>query len=139
MISNARNRISDMNIDPDCAFAKGLGWASIGIGLLELVAPKMVENMLGIDHTKSTRAVLRTFGIREICQGAAILTETELTPQMKAGVWARVAGDAIDTVALAKAGANTKNPGSFAMVAASVAAIGLLDFVCAKRLSDRLD
>ena len=53
---------------------------------------------------------------------------------MKAGLWSRVAGDALDTALLGVAGTMTKRPGSFAAVAALVGGIGLLDALYAVRL-----
>jgi len=131
------NAVSD--IDPDIALAKGLGWASLAIGATELAAPRKVEELLGIDHTPQNRGTIRALGVRELCHGLAILSEDGLTKQLKTSVWSRVAGDVLDSVCLATAATKTKKPASFAAVTASVLAIGVLDMICAKRLSDRYD
>jgi hypothetical protein len=140
-VSDAYDTVSDAvsNIDPDIALAKGLGWASLAIGAAELAAPRKVEELLGIDHTPEARGTIRAMGVRELCHGLAILSEDGLTKQLKTSVWSRVAGDMLDSVLLAKAGTKTKKPASFAAVTASVLAIGVLDMICAKRLSDRYD
>jgi hypothetical protein len=54
---------------------------------------------------------------------------------MKAGIWSRVAGDALDTALLGVAVMKTKKPASFALVAASVGLIGVLDTLYASRMS----
>jgi len=123
--------------DQDTEFARGLGWASIAIAAAEIAMPRQVEKLLGIDDTPDTRGTLRALGVRELCQGVCILTEDGPTEQMRSGVWARVAGDVLDTAFLGAAAMKTKKPGLFAAVAASVMAIGVADLLCAKRLSDR--
>jgi hypothetical protein len=121
----------------DTEFARGLGWASIAIAAAEIAAPRQVANLLGVEDTPDTRGTLRVLGVRELCQGISILTEDRPTEQMRTGVWARVAGDVIDTAFLGVAAMKTKKPGRFAAVAASVMAIGAADLMCAMRLSDR--
>jgi hypothetical protein len=114
----------------DVTAARGLGWASIAIGLTEMLMPKQVEQWLGVGNGKNT-AILRVLGAREIAQGIDILSHDDPTP----GVWARVAGDALDSVVLGIAGRKTRNPGGYATITAMVMAIGALDLIFAKRLS----
>lgn len=90
--------------ETDLAVARGLGWASIGIGLTEILAPGQVEKMLGIGNGQHTR-VLRAMGVREIAQGIDILAHEDPTP----GVWARVAGDMLDNALLAVAAKRSRN------------------------------
>ena len=87
----------------DAEGARALGWASLAIGLTELAAPKAVQSMLGIDDTPQTRGVLRVLGVREIAHGVGILSDSEPDTKLAGSVWARVAGDALDTALLAKA------------------------------------
>jgi hypothetical protein len=115
--------------------ARALGWASFAIGLTELLAPRQVENLLGIENRPDQQGVLRILGLRELCHGFGILTENAPTSQMTAGVCSRVAGDVLDTVLLGAAALKTKKPGMFAAVAASVLAIGLADMYHAQRLA----
>jgi hypothetical protein len=119
----------------DTQGARGLGWASIGIGLAELAAPRQVQDLLGIEDRPDHRGVLRVLGVRELLHGVGILTEEKPTPQMTAGVWSRVAGDVLDTASLGVAATKTKRPGRFAVIAAMVAGIGLWDLFFAWRLS----
>jgi hypothetical protein len=111
-----------------------LGLASIGIGLTELVAPAYVERLLGLDHSPRQRGILQVLGVRELMHGVGILTGTNRT-EVSSGVWARVAGDVLDTALLGMAAAKTKRPGSFAAVAAAVAAIGIADMYFAGKAS----
>jgi hypothetical protein len=110
--------------------AQLLGWASIGIGLSELLAPRAIEQKcLGIGNGQNT-GVLRVLGVREICHGIDLLSHRDPAP----GVWARVLGDVLDTVVLAAAGRKTKRPVSFGATAASVMAIGIADALFASRV-----
>jgi hypothetical protein len=122
-------------VDRDIEGARGLGWASIGIGLTELTAPQKVEDMLGIEDRPDQRGILYVLGVRELMHGLCILTERAPTRGLSAGVWSRVAGDVLDSALLAMAATKTKRPGSFAAVTAAVMGIGLLDMMYAKRVS----
>jgi hypothetical protein len=119
----------------DAEFGRGLGWASIGIGLTELLAPRQVEEMLGLSGQPECRGVIRVLGVRELCHGIGILTEREANERMKIGLWSRVAGDVLDSALLGIAATKTKKPFMFAAVTAMVLGIGLADLLCAKRLS----
>lgn len=109
--------------------ARNMGWFSIGLGLAEAVAGRSVGRALGMEDQA---LVFRAFGAREIATGVAILT----MDQPKAGMWARVAGDALDLTALGS-GMTPENPkkGNLAAAIAVVAGITWLDYWCAKRLS----
>jgi hypothetical protein len=117
--------------------ARALGWASIGIGLAELALPSRVEQMLGIEDESTYRGILRVLGVRELLHGISILTERDATPHLKAGIWSRVAGDALDTALLGVAATKTKQPGRFAAVASAVGLIGAADVIEALRVSWR--
>jgi hypothetical protein len=114
----------------DVQAAKDLGWLSIGIGLLELFATKPVEKLMGLDNHQNS-GILRAMGAREVMHGVDILSHDDPTP----GVWARVAGDVLDTALLGVAAMKTKSPARFAMVAGAVLAIGVADMVVATKLS----
>src|SRR4051812_12826552 len=118
----------------DSALACGLGLASVAIGLAELTLPQQIEHLLGIDDTPQTRGVLKILGVRELSHGVHLLMDGSTT-NLATGVWARVAGDALDNVCLAAAATKTKRLSSFSVVAASVMAIGVLDVITAVRLS----
>ena len=108
--------------------ARGLGWFSIGLGVIEVVAGRQLGRALGMERQSW---LLRAFGVREIAAGTVILA----MDQPRAGVWARVAGDALDLGALVTGftddNPNTKNLSS---AVAAVAGITALDYWCARRL-----
>ncbi len=108
--------------------ARALGWFSIGLGLTEVFAGRQVGRVLGMEDKNWP---FRVFGIREVATGAAILA----MPQPGAGVWARVAGDALDLTALGS-GFTEDNPRRANLAAAIVAVAGVtaLDYWCARRL-----
>ena len=136
---SARQLMYQREAREDAEGGRALGWASIAIGLAELCAPKQVQNLLGIEDRAHQRGILRVLGVRELCHGVGILTETKPTPQMTTGVWSRVAGDVLDSALLGVAAVKTKKPASFAAVAASVMAIGLADAYYAQRLARHQD
>jgi hypothetical protein len=111
---------------------RGLGWASLLIGLTEIAAPRKLEQAMGIGNGRHT-GVLRVLGIREILQGIDILWHRDPGP----GVEARVAGDMIDMAMLAAAALKTRRMSGFLSIAAAVAGIGVLDAICAKQLASR--
>ena len=111
-------------------FATGLGFASLAIGLSEVLMPRKLEKSMGIHNSVNT-GILRVMGIREILQGVDILAHDDPTP----GIWARVFGDVLDTALLGIAATKTRKPASFATIFVSVMGIGLLDMICAGRLA----
>jgi hypothetical protein len=110
--------------------AQCLGWASIAIGLTEILAPRQLEKAMGVGNGQVT-GILRVLGVREIMHGIDILTHKDPTP----GVWSRVFGDLLDGVLLGAAATRTKNPGGLAAVFAAVAPVVLADMVFAPRMS----
>lgn len=75
---------------------KGLGAASFGLGLSEVLGAGKVAEMAGIDNSRRARAVIRVLGLRELGHAAA------LTFGPRQLVWTRVAGDGIDLALLRK-------------------------------------
>ena len=110
--------------------SRGLGWASIAIGLTEILAPRQLERVMGIGNGENT-GMLRVLGVREIMHGVDILSHRNPTP----GVWARVAGDMLDGALLGVAAKKTRNPSGLATVAALVLPIVVLDMLFAGRLA----
>src|SRR5947208_5187251 len=84
------------------ALARGLGWFSIGLGLAEMLAPRMLSEQLGMEGKEP---LLRFYGAREMAAGVGILMSDNPGPW----IWGRVAGDALDLATLA-AGLEEKNP-----------------------------
>lgn len=106
--------------------AKFLGVFSLGLGLAELVAPRVVTKKLDMPNDEP---LVRGYGLREILSGARILTAKDAT----SGLWARVAGDGMDLATLAKPMLQGGNAKRNAIVAAvMIAGITALDIYAAK-------
>lgn len=74
-----------------------LGWAGVGIGLIELLMPRRVAVITGLPSHSS---LLRLMGTREMITSAGLL----LQPHRSGWRWSRVAGDLLDLSVLAWAG-----------------------------------
>lgn len=116
----------------DQTAARSLGWASIGIGLTELLTPGKVEGMLGVRNGENT-GILRALGIREIMTGVDILSHRDPTP----GIWSRLAGDAVDGILMAIVGRKTRNPSGYSKALVMVLGITLLDMFLAAWLGGK--
>lgn len=73
--------------------ARGLGWFSLGLGLVELVAPGKIARTLGLEGKEG---LVRAYGAREIAAGVGALS-VDAGP----AIWSRVAGDLVDLGTLA--------------------------------------
>src|SRR3954468_8129653 len=105
--------------------ARALGMASFGVAAVEMFAPRQLERTMGIGNGEIT-GIMRVLAVREALHGLDILTHANPTP----GVWARVAGDMLDGLLLAVAGAKSRNFPGFVAIAAAVAPIVIADMVC---------
>nr|CAD6407948.1 cyclase dehydrase [Rhizobium sp. Q54] len=103
---------------------RNLGWFSIGLGIAELVAARSISRAIGMEGSEN---LIRAFGVREIASG--MLT---LSLDKKAGLYSRVAGDALDLAVLSTA-LKDDNPkrGNAALAFAMVAGVTLLDVAAA--------
>jgi hypothetical protein len=110
---------------PQDQLARALGWFSIGLGVVELFAPRRVTETLGMEGQET---LVRAFGFREILAG--IMT---LSVEKNAGLWARVGGDGLDAAAL-MSGLTPDNPkkGNIALALLMVGGIALLDYRAAQ-------
>ena len=110
--------------------AKGLGWFSIGLGFTELLCPRAIAKISGVSNAHT--GLIRVYGLREIAAGVTIFSQKNPA----AGVWSRVAGDALDLASLGKAFASPDaNRGRVAFATANVLAVTALDLIAAKQLS----
>jgi hypothetical protein len=109
--------------------ANGLGWISLGLGVMEVVAPRSLARTLGMEGSEQ---LIRAYGVREIIKGVGILNSDDPTPW----IWGRVAGDALDmgTLMTAYSDDNPKKD-NVGMAMAAVAGITALDVYCAEQLS----
>lgn len=109
--------------------ARGLGWFGIGLGLVEVLAPRLVARAVGLHGME---ALVRLHGVREIATGLGLLRAHDPTPW----TWARVGGDVLDAASLASG----LQPGNRAMARtagalAAVAGVAALDVGCARALA----
>ena len=113
--------------------ARWLGWSSIGLGALELGAPRAVAVLTGAGRTLPGRLVLRACGARELLGGAGILARADASPWL----WGRVAADLVDLGLLGTAVITRRRGGRVRLVvsATTVAGVMLLDAMVAARLS----
>lgn len=109
------------------SLARGLGWFSIGLGLVELLAARRVARAVGLPGQGALVAVC---GVREIANGIGLLKSARPAPWL----WGRVAGDVIDTAALTT-GLSGRDPAGAALGLAAVAGVAAVDLACARALS----
>lgn len=109
--------------------ARFLGWFSIGLGLAEIVAPRQLAGLIGVDNRPG---LFRMMGLREIGSGIAILSQD----QPAGAVWSRVAGDILD-LALLSTQLDSNNPEREKTLAATMSVLGVtaVDLYTARSLS----
>jgi uncharacterized membrane protein len=110
-----------------------LGWLSVGLGALELVAPHAVARAIGVRPTPMWSGVLQAFGVREIATGAGILAN----PSSKEWVGLRIGGDLLDLAMLGVAMTRAERPARTLLAAMTVLGIGMLDLLGSERLAER--
>src|SRR5690242_6661752 len=78
--------------------ASALGWFSIGLGVAQVAAPRVVARLAGAQPSADTLRLMRALGLREISSGIGILSGK------RTGTWvrARVAGDLMDLALLGR-------------------------------------
>ncbi len=110
------------------ALARGLGWLSIALGTIELLAPRAVASRVDL---AGRGGLVGSYGLREIAAGVGILAAADPTKLM----WGRVSGDALDIATLLGGlfGSGRKAGAGFALLA--VAGVTAADVVCARALS----
>lgn len=113
--------------------ARGLGWTSLAIGAAEMLAPRKIESLLGLEPCSKQRRLMRLLGFRELMHGAGLFAQKGSPTGTTNALWARVAGDVLDTAMLAAAALKTHRPVRFAAISAAVLAIGAIDLFCAAR------
>src|SRR4051812_43651363 len=74
------------------ALSRGLGLFSVGLGLTELAAPRLIARAIGVDPEGRTATAVRALGVREIFSGIGVL----LQPTRPLPLWARLAGDVMN-------------------------------------------
>jgi hypothetical protein len=110
--------------------ARNLGWFSIGLGLVELCAPRTLTRAFGL---RGMEPLIRAYGAREIASGVV-----SLSVEKRTGLWSRVAGDVVD-IATLMPGLNPWNPkrGNVKLAMAAVIGVTIADLYAAKTLGTR--
>lgn len=124
----------DLGNPPGTKLGKGLGWLSMGLGVTQLIAPRGVARIIGVEPTGKVPFVTRLFGLRELAAGAFLLTK----PTSPFGSWHRVFGDILDLLTMGiamKSGSTSVARNAFAL--ANVAGITALDVYHGVRESRR--
>lgn len=121
-----RSRKADDVRSPGALLSRGLGWFSIGLGVAEVTAPRMLARAIGIHPGGRTPVTMRAMGAREILNGLGILAR----PQRPLPLWSRVLGDALDLALLGWA-VKAKRTNKERLTAAIVSVLGVtvLDIV----------
>jgi len=110
--------------------ARGLGWFSIGLGMLELFGARRVTRTLGLEGYEW---LIRACGAREIGSGVACLSANPAP-----GVAARIAGDALDIATLAVAARQGDvRRGNAQIALLAVIGVTVLDVICHQALTAR--
>lgn len=124
-------RSGNGNADRIGQLTHALGWFSVGLGLMQLLAPRTVARASGVeDHP----VLLRAIGMRELASGVGILNRR----QPGGWLWSRVAGDAMDLALLAVAGASSGAARKrVALAATAVAGVTALDVLAGVENSRR--
>ena len=108
-----------------------LGWFSIGLGVVELCAPR--TRYPRCLECKGSETLVRTYGAREI--GSGILS---LSVDRQAGLWSRVVGDGLDVATLLTAfRADNPKRQNVGIALTMVLGIALLDVLGAQANSGR--
>jgi hypothetical protein len=115
-------------------YATGLGFAQLALAAFELARPGALAKSIGLAEN---HVFLKGFGAREMATGAGLFGWRRGRGK-SLWIWARVAGDAADLVALAPA-LRRDNPQRNVAIAAVavVAAVTVIDILCARALDDR--
>src|SRR3954449_7434010 len=87
----------------------GLGYFSLALGLVEILAPGRLARWLGVEG-KTAKTVIGLFGARELLAGGMLLRG----PAVSTHVLHRVIGDAMDAAALGLAFSRSNRKGPVA-------------------------
>jgi hypothetical protein len=124
-----QDTVAPFDGDTAHSLARGLGWFSIALGLMEVVAPHSLARWLGM---RDSKPILQTYGLREIGTGIGILASENPSPW----VWGRVAGDGLDIATLAEGLTRSdSNKSNLGIALAAVAGVTALDVLTAQSLS----
>jgi hypothetical protein len=121
--------MTSRSVDTTTTLIKVLSAASFGLGLSEVLMPRRLAVLAGVDDSRRATRVIRAFGFRECASGAALVAGP---PKL---VWTRVAGDALDLglLLVALKGRVGRRRRRCATAAVAIAGITALDVYTARR------
>lgn len=120
------------SLTPADRLARGLGWFSIALGTLELLAPRRVTRMLGMHGREG---LVRAYGMRELVAGVMTLSVDK-----RAGLWSRVAGDGVDMATLVtELRPSNRRAGNVLLAMIMVGGIAALDYAAAQDVGAQHD
>jgi uncharacterized membrane protein len=111
----------------EAQLARRIGWFSVGLGVAQLLAPRVVSRIVGVNPHP---LLMRALGVRELISGVGILTNARPGPWL----WGRVAGDAMDLALLGTA-LRPGHPHRAQVLLATTAAVAIsaVDLHCAEQ------
>lgn len=102
--------------------ARGLGWFSLALGAVELMAPGTLTRALGLQGKEK---LVRAYGVREVMAGIPTLSMDK-----QVGLASRIAGDVIDIATLLPAlGPHNPKRGNAMLALIAVGAVTALDCI----------
>ncbi|MBR0641423.1 hypothetical protein [Plastoroseomonas hellenica] len=108
--------------------ARGLGWFSIALGVIELLGARRLARAFGM---QGAEWLIRSYGVREIASGLGALS---INPA--SGIASRIGGDGLDLLTLMAANCRTrKQRDNVELALLAVAGVSLLDLYCHQELS----
>jgi ferritin-like metal-binding protein YciE len=118
--------------DADERAAAGICWFSLALGVAELLAPRQVAQISGVELNPD---LVRLLGARELASGIGILTNSRPTGWL----WSRVAGDMMDLAVLATAPLRHERGarGKFLAATAAVAGVTFIDVGLSMRYASK--
>ena len=97
-----------------------LGWASAGLGVPQVLAPREFGRAIGVGGGPRQRTAVMTVGVRELAAAAGLLGQGS-----PAWLWARVGGDLMDLTLLGRALKNHDGRGWQRTAAALAGVVGI--------------
>lgn len=111
--------------------SRGLAVFSLTLGFAELLAPRSVARLVGLQDEEEYETLIRLLGAREIASGLGLM---QGRPEIF--LWSRVAGDAIDLSLLGAAMQSDRHDRRrLTIAAAAVAGVTALDVFAATQAS----
>ena len=104
----------------DDTLMRTLGWASAGLGVPQVLAPREFGRAIGVGGGPRQRTAVMTVGVRELAAAAGLLGQGS-----PAWLWARVGGDLMDLTLLGRALKNHNGRGWERTAAALAGVVGI--------------